>query len=362
MPMPIVLPKGLAKTFARWFTQAQSDLQDVSLDNLIQFPSIDSILKGNTCQPISMREFKLFLQNKEHSAENLDFYYWYLDYSERFYNLPEHERVCSQPPADKPSVASYALPLETLIKQPSIRSSRNSDETSTNLNADKQSTVVNEKDPRNQPFREEVNAVLRTFFNYDSEKELNIDGYLRRYIVYYANRTTHPDVFAACHDKVYQIMEQASLRNFLHHALQNIRYDGIVFRYSMGLSFFLAMVLILTLTFVFHTVRWYRLLMFPCVFGCIFYILSGRAGMCFRRALRNKRQVPLYELDQEHMDDMKNQKRKTLDIESVSDIKSIIDPHVLNYNKLLFMHTFSVSALTALSVTVMAVSLTNEPE
>ncbi|KAM3581986.1 hypothetical protein VKS41_005427 [Umbelopsis sp. WA50703] len=257
-----------------------------------------------------MREFKLFLQNKEHSAENLDFYYWYLDYSERFYNLPEHERVCSQPPADKPSVASYALPLETLIKQPSIRSSRNSDETSTNLNADKQSTVVNEKDPRNQPFREEVNAVLRTFFNYDSEKELNIDGYLRRYIVYYANRTTHPDVFAACHDKVYQIMEQASLRNFLHHALQNIRYDG----------------------------------------------------MCFRRALRNKRQVPLYELDQEHMDDMKNQKRKTLDIESVSDIKSIIDPHVLNYNKLLFMHTFSVSALTALSVTVMAVSLTNEPE
>jgi hypothetical protein len=31
MPMPIVLPKGLAKTFARWFTQAQSDLQDVSL-------------------------------------------------------------------------------------------------------------------------------------------------------------------------------------------------------------------------------------------------------------------------------------------------------------------------------------------
>lgn len=29
--MPFILPPALAKTFARWFTQAQSDLQDVSL-------------------------------------------------------------------------------------------------------------------------------------------------------------------------------------------------------------------------------------------------------------------------------------------------------------------------------------------
>lgn len=280
-----------------------------------------------------MREFKLFLQNQEHSAENLDFYYWYLDYSERFFNLPEHERSSSLPPMDKPSVASYALPLETLIKQPSICSARNSAEPASDCCSEKDSSEVNEKGPGNQPFREEINAVLRTFFNYDSEKELNIDGYLRRYIVYYANRTTHPDVFAACHEKVYQIMEQSSLRNFLHQALQNIRYDGILFRYSMGFLFLLCVALNLTLTFLFHTSRWFRLFVFPCTFGCMFYILSGRAGMCFRRALRNKRQVPLYELDQEHTDQMTNHKRKTLDIESVSDIKSIIDPHVLNYNK-----------------------------
>ncbi|KAH8555972.1 hypothetical protein BGW37DRAFT_554124 [Umbelopsis sp. PMI_123] len=358
--MPFLLPPTLAKTFARWFTQAQSDLQDVSLD---------TILKGNTCQPISMREFKLFLQNKEHSAENLDFYYWYLDYSERFYNLPEHERANSLPPTEKPSVASYALPLETLIKQPSIRSSRSSDEPTSDYCSEKGCSSspppppeASEKDPENQPFREEVNIVLRTFFSYDSEKELNIDGYLRRYIVYYANRTTHPEVFAACHEKVYQIMEQSSLRNFLHHALQNIRYDGVVFRYSIGFFFFLCVALILTLTFLFHTSRWYRLFVFPFALSCMFYILSGRAGMCFRRALKNKRQVPLYELNQEHADIMKNQKRKTVDIESVSDIRSIVDPHVLNYNKLMFMHTLWVSVLTALSLTIMVVSLTNEPE
>lgn len=280
-----------------------------------------------------MREFKLFLQNKEHSTENLDFHYWYLDFSERFDNLPEHERASSLPPMDKPSVASYALPLETLIKQPSITSARNSEEPAMGGCSEKDLSEVNEKDTGSQPFRDEVNAVLRTFFNYDSEKELNIDGYLRRYIVYYANRTTHPEVFAACHKKVYQIMEQSSLRNFLHHALQNIRYDGIVFRYSMGFFFFLSVALILTLTFLFHTTRWYRLFVFPCAFGCMFYVLSGRVGMCFRRAFRNKRQIPLYELDQEHADQMRNQNRKTLDIESVSDIKSIIDPHVLNYNK-----------------------------
>lgn len=34
--MSPVLPKGLAKTFARWFTQAQSDLQDVHLGTVVK--------------------------------------------------------------------------------------------------------------------------------------------------------------------------------------------------------------------------------------------------------------------------------------------------------------------------------------
>jgi hypothetical protein len=38
--MPFVLPPALAKTFARWFTQAQSDLQDVSLGTVYQYSEI----------------------------------------------------------------------------------------------------------------------------------------------------------------------------------------------------------------------------------------------------------------------------------------------------------------------------------
>jgi hypothetical protein len=58
-------------------------------------------LNGTTCQSISLQDFRFFLLNKEHSAENLNFYFWFLDYRQRFQNLPEEEQAKSTPPKEK---------------------------------------------------------------------------------------------------------------------------------------------------------------------------------------------------------------------------------------------------------------------
>jgi len=44
-------------------------------------------------KPLTKREFLNYLKYQEKSAENLQFYLWYLDYAARFAELPESERV-----------------------------------------------------------------------------------------------------------------------------------------------------------------------------------------------------------------------------------------------------------------------------
>ncbi|KAI8077959.1 uncharacterized protein B0P05DRAFT_543497 [Gilbertella persicaria] len=281
--------------------------------------SLDHILNGTTCQPISLQDFRYYLLNKEHSGENLDFYFWYLDYCKRFNKLPEHEKAKSPPPKERATPASYNLPLDTLKKRKQRR----------NTNP----LMIRQTDP-DQPFRDEVNAVLRTFFHVDSYKELNIEGWMSKYTVFYGCQTTHPDVFVDVHEHIYQIMKTSSLKSFIHHALQNMRYSWVILHYVGGVFNFLHLPMILLYTFSNHTSRWYRLTLFPFTFLFALSILSARAAFCTIRAMMKIRMVPMYEIDQYYVVQGKMEKfdMKT-DLESQKDMTSVIDPDVLKYTK-----------------------------
>ncbi|KAG8960118.1 hypothetical protein FRC03_007051 [Tulasnella sp. 419] len=58
-----------------------------------------NILAGNTCAPISLEEFELYLAYREVSLENLQFVVWFLDYQNRWAKLPEHLRAACPDPA-----------------------------------------------------------------------------------------------------------------------------------------------------------------------------------------------------------------------------------------------------------------------
>jgi hypothetical protein len=57
--------------------------------------SFDRIIAGGVCPPCTVRDFMNFLKYIELSAENLQFFLWYRDYSKRFNALPESERMLS---------------------------------------------------------------------------------------------------------------------------------------------------------------------------------------------------------------------------------------------------------------------------
>ncbi|KAJ3037207.1 hypothetical protein HK097_003583, partial [Rhizophlyctis rosea] len=51
--------------------------------------TLEQILTGKTCTPMSLAEFREFLATKEFSEENLDAYEWYQAYRTRFFSLPD---------------------------------------------------------------------------------------------------------------------------------------------------------------------------------------------------------------------------------------------------------------------------------
>ncbi|OBZ89165.1 hypothetical protein A0J61_02795 [Choanephora cucurbitarum] len=335
-------------SFQRWFAGSKSDLKDVHIDH---------ILNGTTCQPISLQDFRYYLLNKEYSGENLDFYFWYLDYSARFNCLSEEEKAKSPAPKERPTPTSYNLPLNELKKKTPPQKKEGFD----NLpGVPRELEYETEED---QPFRDEVNAVLRTFFHIDSYKELNIEGWMSKHAIYYGCQTTHPEVFADVHEHIYNIMKTSSFKTFLHFALQNMRYSWIILHYVGGVFNLLHLPMILLYTFSNHTSRWYRLSLFPFTFLFSMSILSGRAGFCTIRNMFKIRQVPMYEIDQYYVIQGKMEAfDMKANVDGQKDLTKVIDPDVLKYGRQMFFHIWSISILLALIVTVVGVTLTNEDE
>jgi hypothetical protein len=63
---------------------------------------------ANYCQPCTVRDFMNFLKYIELSAENLQFFLWYRDYSKRFNALPESEKVLSSEWTGEKNIPSEA--------------------------------------------------------------------------------------------------------------------------------------------------------------------------------------------------------------------------------------------------------------
>lgn len=57
--------------------------------------SVSSAYNADRTQPCTVRDFMNFLKYIELSAENLQFFLWYRDYSKRFNELPDSEKVLS---------------------------------------------------------------------------------------------------------------------------------------------------------------------------------------------------------------------------------------------------------------------------
>lgn len=147
-----------------------------------------------------------------------------------------------------------------------------------------------------QPFRPEVDVILRLFFSPDSPRELNIDAPTRRLILANANLTTHPDVFAPAANHVFDIMQYCSLPGFLRFAMENINPPKKIFWMTVGCVDFLIGVLAVLLCLFLDANRAYRLFAAPFVWFGTSQFYSGTQGLCTQVLGREARQLRPWEL------------------------------------------------------------------
>ncbi|KAG9291946.1 hypothetical protein G9A89_004884 [Geosiphon pyriformis] len=57
--------------------------------------NLDALLKGKTCEPVSLKQFHAYCQYKEYSIENLEFYQWFQGYKLKFQKLPKDQQEIS---------------------------------------------------------------------------------------------------------------------------------------------------------------------------------------------------------------------------------------------------------------------------
>lgn len=300
------------------------------MEKCAQTCNLVHVLSGTTCQPVSLQDFRFYLQYKEHTAENLDIYFWFIGYRNRFNAMSVEEKIKSPSPKERPS------PGFMCAKDKGSDGSKKDDD---------EEELKKELKYWDQPFREEVDAIVQTFFHEESFKELNIEGYVNKYSTGYSTQTTHPDIFEDVHEHVYNILKTSSFPIFIHYATQNVRYTFAVIQYGGAIFNFVHLPMILYYTYAHHMCRWYRLSLFWFSFFFSVSVLSGRAGFCTVRGVMKFRQVPVYEFSEYKMERGRVEKFIKKhgeqfvddDLEKNSKPKQgmtqIIDPEVLRYGR-----------------------------
>ncbi|KAI0080786.1 hypothetical protein K474DRAFT_1657268 [Panus rudis PR-1116 ss-1] len=258
--------------------------------------TLDHVLTGETCEPISLSDFETYLEYKEYSIENLHFLVWYQDYRQRFSQLPRELQELSPSPsssldnnlqsasqvplpsigkterrltASKVNYENYVLnqkpSLATLVGEsqgpcspvsPTFSTSGyssasyhgQSQPNSPLLRATSGSGTFasSHLDPDRQPFRQECLCVLKTFLRDGSSRELSLDGRVREMIVRDLTWTTHPDVFLSAYEQTYDTLSTISLPHFLSLSTTNINRSKAYFWYYVG-TFNFALALVITL-------------------------------------------------------------------------------------------------------------------
>ena len=241
----------------------------------------------NHYTPCSLRDFESYLEFKEHSVENLQFVVWFQDYRRRFFELPLETQSLSPGPSE----FSFSLPCPAKTAQRIVDSKKNytwivtsageySPRNPLDLRSPVFSTYASYPDapfpisqpnspllasvtpapfivpkPAKQPFRQECQAVVATFFKPGAPKELTLDSNVRDAIIRDLTWNTHPDVvrsllflaissitdfrlieqFLPAYEEAYDALSTFSLPHFLRLASENINLPKKLFWCTLGI-------------------------------------------------------------------------------------------------------------------------------
>ena len=223
--------------------------------------SLDDILSGETCEPISLADFESYLMFKEHSVENLRFVVWYQSYRRRFFALPPELQKLSPGPrgfnfalptpartaerisrtsttlgsvADEPQspTASLNPPLTPTSVSPMLSRIASAPAAAFSSFPARTHTLA---PPETQPFREECTLVASTFLVPSAPCELTLPSMLLSSILRELSFNTHPDVFLPAYEHAYDALLTHSVPHFLDGMRENMNWERRMYWWLYGI-------------------------------------------------------------------------------------------------------------------------------
>ncbi|KAF8602587.1 hypothetical protein BDV93DRAFT_523956 [Ceratobasidium sp. AG-I] len=266
-----------------------------------------NILSGDTCSPLGLEEFEIYLAFREHSLENLQFIVWYHDYRGRFFALSSEQQAFSPSPL---SYAAQQSPLPTPDRYKSVPPSPATSSTQWALSPSSASSSSwapwSPITPppvalRDQPFRAETLSIVATFLRQNAKKELTLDADVRDEVLRGLERSTHPDVFMPAYSRIYDLVDASSVPNFVSTAAANINLPKQIYWYSIGITVTLISWIIALCTIYFipdvpRSRRCIRLASVPFAVLGSMQIYSAWRGFCSQVFGRSARQLHAWEL------------------------------------------------------------------
>ncbi|KAF2131101.1 hypothetical protein P153DRAFT_287548 [Dothidotthia symphoricarpi CBS 119687] len=255
--------------------------------------SFDRIIAGGVCPPCTVRDFMNFLKYIELSAENLQFFLWFRDYSKRFDLLPAAEKSLSpewtgeksggEKPAARTSNPDVAAILKgtdfasetNLAEQEKVegdpfytpphtpaRSSEANRDTGASFDTYQDSMQTGGKvdhvkrasgafesaglkwkpcefSPRSitvQPYREEVNRVISIYIADGGARQLNLSSKERVALLHALQNTTHPSAFNDIVTTVEWSLRCQAHPNFIRWTICNGNRPRVIFARGLGIG------------------------------------------------------------------------------------------------------------------------------
>ncbi|KAI0092096.1 hypothetical protein BDY19DRAFT_928321 [Irpex rosettiformis] len=204
--------------------------------------TLDDVLYGGTCGPISLKDFETFLTHKQHSVEYLRFVVWYRSYVSRFSSLSLELRNRS-PPISAYDETDLDCKLPSPARLARFVSQASSSQSSHALfgTTSCSTTATLLSSAGSQPFRAECASVARSFLdsNAPSSMILNIPPELVDATLTYLSHTTHPSVFHPVYQLSCEMLQMSSLPFFLAEAAPNINREKQLYWWLYGAFKFL---------------------------------------------------------------------------------------------------------------------------
>ncbi|KAI9842236.1 MAG: hypothetical protein M1837_007381 [Sclerophora amabilis] len=276
--------------------------------------------------PCSLLDFMEFLRYVEHDAENLQFYVWLQDYTQRFFASKSSDQALSpewdtegapQPPVMGPQPTGrppngFAANFDALNSPTSFGPSSFGDHNlnHSELSSSLPSTAKTGKTTAEaaaseantqaglkwqpftiQPYRDEIARVIAHYLIPGAPRELNLSHIDRNHVLHALQHTTHPSAFNRIKEVVEAILRYQSHPNFIRWSICNTNKPRVIFARVLAASHILLGFGVGVLLVLSHAPRWWRIVAALLWFVGFSILFASLKGLCLILQVTHARNI-----------------------------------------------------------------------